>query len=193
MGTLHEPRPAMLFVGMLSPDPALIEATARNLADEFGPLEFKGGTSPWNYSDYYAAEMGAGLHRQFIFFSRLIDPVRLPGIKLTTHAVELALSERTAGSTRRRINLDPGYLTEAKVVLATTKDYAHRVYLGSGIYAEVALRYKEAAKSFVPLDHTYRDYQAAETIRLMNDARGRLRKRLPDSTSGGAGLLGGGR
>jgi hypothetical protein len=174
----------MLFVGMLSPDPALIKATAKRLADEFGPLEFAGNISPWNYSDYYVAEMSAGLHRQFIFFSRLIDPVRLPGIKLTTHAVELTLSEGTAGGMRRRINLDPGYLTEAKVVLATTKDYAHRIYLGSGIYAEVALRYKEATRSFVPLEYTYRDYQAEETIRLMNDARGRLRKQLRDATVG---------
>jgi hypothetical protein len=93
---------------------------------------------------------------------------------------------------RRRINLDPGYLTEAKVVLATTKDYAHRIYLGSGIFAEVALRYKEAAKSFVPLEYTYRDYEAAETIRLMNDARGRLRKRLREAR-GGEELLRGGR
>lgn len=185
MGTPHEPLPAMLFVGLLSPDRALIEATARNLTDAFGPREFSGDISPWNYSDYYLSEMGARLHRQFIFFSPLVDPVRLAAIKLATNDIERVFSETTEGITRRRINLDPGYLTEAKVVLATTKDYAHRIYLGNGIFAEVALRYKEAAKSFVPLEHTYRDYQAAETIRLMNDARGCLRKLLQSARGGG--------
>ena len=75
----------------------------------------------------------------------------------------------------RRINLDPGYVTEAKVVLATSKDFAHRMYIGDNIYAEVTLRYDAKEGVFAPHDVTYPDFRSEAYLQLFKKARGILR------------------
>jgi hypothetical protein len=89
--------------------------------------------------------------------------------------IENSLAVQAGNRSRRRINLDPGYVTEAKVVLATTKDYSHRLYIGKGIYAEVTLRYGNKDRSFIPFDHTYLDYGSEMYITMFNTARDLLR------------------
>jgi hypothetical protein len=176
MGNIHLPKPVKLFVGMLSPDPGLFDACADFLRSEYGPIDYRRGPEAWNFTDYYHEEMGADLFRTFIFFERLMDPGKLPGIKHLTNRLEERFAIRQGDASRRRINLDPGYVTEAKVVLATTKDYAHRVYIGQGIYAEVTLRYQ--GERYTPLDTTYPDYQTNESIDMFSRARELLRASL---------------
>jgi uncharacterized protein DUF4416 len=77
---------------------------------------------------------------------------------------------------QRRINLDPGYIDLAKLVLATTKDQQHRLYLGQGIYAEVTLRF--TGGRFVPWDWTYPDYRTAEYLAFFDAVRQRYRQQL---------------
>lgn len=176
MGNIRPPKPAKLFIGMLSPDPALFDACADLLRAEYGPIDHRSGAQPWEYTDYYRQEMGARLLRRFLFFERLIDPALLPAIKRFTNRLEERFAVGTEGSVRRRINLDPGYLTEAKVVLATTKDYAHRIFIGEGIYAEVTLRYE--GDRFTALETTYPDYRAEESLEMFKKARDLLRASL---------------
>jgi hypothetical protein len=110
--------------------------------------------------------MGTSLFRKFYSFERLIDPEELASIKRWTCDLEASFQDPRA---RRPVNLDPGYVAPAKVVLASTKDFAHRIYLKDGIFAEVTLVYRKG--SFVPLEHTFPDYRTAEYIGFFNRVR----------------------
>lgn len=178
MKEIKPPIPVKLFIGMLSPEPALFDRCADIVRKEYGPVDYQSEVVPWTNSDFYIEEMGAGILRKFIFFERVIDPVELAAIKLNTTRIEKSLAVQSGNRMRRRINLDPGYVTEAKVVLATTKDYSHRLYIGQGIYAEVTLRYGNKERSFTPFDHTYRDYCSEMYITMFNKTRELLRTAL---------------
>lgn len=176
MGEIRPPIPVKLFVAMLSSGPALFETCENLLAEKYGPIDYASGTSSWQLTDYYAAEMGPDLLRKFVFFERLMDPAELAGVKVFTNGLEAQMSAGTENGLLRRINLDPGYITEAKVVLASTKDYAHRIYIGNNIYAEVTLQFR--GKSFISLEHTYPDYGAEESIKMFIRSRDMLRRTL---------------
>lgn len=175
MGTLRPPKQAKLFVGLLAGSSERFADCARRLSAEYGPVDLQSVILPWAYSDYYGDEMGPGLHRRFLFFECLIDPGDLSLIKLNTIGMEKHLSVPGPSGPRRTVNIDPGYLTEAKVVLATTKDYSHRIYVGNGIYAEVELLYSRASRNFEPTEHTYPDFRTDACRALFREARERLR------------------
>jgi hypothetical protein len=176
MGSAKPPEDVKLFIGLISGQPSLFKQASLELMRMFGPVETATLHYPWNHTNYYEKEMGRDLFRQFLFFQNLISPDRMAEIKGRTNLLEQqwvlqADSALPAGkkAARRQINLDPGYLAPSKVVLATTKDFAHRIYLSKGIYAEVALVYR--GKSFVALPYTYPDFRTPEYIELFNIAR----------------------
>jgi hypothetical protein len=166
MGNITEPLPVKLIVPMFSGCPGLFAAAEGALVAHFGPVDYRSVRLPFTHTTYYAREFGEGLERQFLAFERLIDPGRLAEIKLLTNALE----ETFAEGGRRRINLDPGYISEAKLVLATAKNHGHRIYLGRGIYAEVTLTYRD--KDFRPWPWTYPDYQSEPYLRILRAIRG---------------------
>ena len=126
----------------------------------WGPL---GPVSPifdFTETDYYFATMGDGLKKQFLALASPFDPAELAEIKLATNAWEAEYTQEAAHPEPRPLNLDPGYLTPAKLVLASTKDHSHRIYLSRGIYAEVTLHYQAGA--WQPREWTYPDYRRAD-------------------------------
>lgn len=179
MGDTRPPIPSKLFVGMIARDPLLFDACAEILKNKFGPVDLRAPIKPWNQTEYYRDEMGTGLLRTFIFFEQLVDQATLPDVKCMANMIEKRFAETGTGN--RMINLDPGYITEAKVVLASTKDFSHRVYVGQRIYAEVTLQFRERGRTFLALDHTYPDFRQKDTIELFNRARGLLRDMLKKS------------
>ena len=178
MGKLHAPIPAKLFIGMISRDTELFQMCAERLAAAFGPVDIQSEVQPWEHTDYYRDEMGTDLRRMFIFFERLIDPGDLSRIKLHSMHLEEELSRMTVSTSQRAVNLDPGYITEAKVVLATTKDFPHRIYIGEGIYAESTLHYSKNSGTYIAVDHTYPDFRSQYSRDLFNKAREKLRTTL---------------
>jgi hypothetical protein len=176
MADIRQPIPVKLFVGMISGEPSLFGECAELLCSEFGPLDLHAPIVAWDQTEYYRQEMGTGLLRTFVFFERLLDPEQLALVKNRTNLMEKRLSHAASGN--RRINIDPGYITEAKVVLASTKDFSHRVYIGRHIYAEVTLQFREQGRTFVALEHTYPDFRRKDMIELFNGARGLLRTAL---------------
>jgi len=122
------------------------------------------------FTDHYTEELGSPVYRSFIFFNTIIDPASLVEAKLTTNEIEKTFS----CDKKRQINIDPGYLTLAKVVLASTKNYSHRLSLGKGIYGELELFYKD--KTFVPHLFTYSDYMEKNCIEMFIKARGMLKQ-----------------
>jgi hypothetical protein len=181
MGTIRNPLSVKLFVGMLSSDPLLFEAALEILCERYGPVDYQNDVLPWNKTNYYRDEMGDGIVRTFVFFKELMDPGELAKTKLFTNEIEKDFAVHAGDTLRRRINLDPGYVTEAKVVLATTKDFSHRVYIGSNVYAEVTLRYSIKERQFIPCDYTYPDYRTDEYQTVFNKARELLRLALYSS------------
>ena len=141
MGVPREPRPVKLFIALLSNEAALLSSLGQVLASVFGPLELSSDLFSWNPTDYYAEEMGTGLLRQFVAFGPLITPDRLVDIKLQTQGLEKQYLRSRMNREGRSVNIDPGYLGKDQIVLASTKEASHRVYLGSGIYAEATLHF----------------------------------------------------
>lgn len=180
MGISRSPLPVKLFVGMLASDKARFDAAGTALSSEYGPISMHSDTFAWNRTDYYRDELGTGILRKFVFFEKLFDPAILPAVKHFTNTLEYSCSTHHDSLARRTINLDPGYVTEAKVVLASTKDFAHRMYIGNGIYAEVTLRYSAHKRSFEAVDHTYPDFREATHLQLFNLCRTGLRKAMQE-------------
>lgn len=172
MGIPKDPEPSLLFVGTLCSDSSIFDCSEKILKDNFGEVLFISPFLQWDYSSYYKEEIGLPLFRQFIFFKTLIDIGTLADIKLKTNEIEKTLSFEN----KRRINLDPGYLTLSKIVLASTKNYSHRIYLAKGIYAEVTLIFKNG--TYNPHLYTYKDYEDKRYIDIFMNARKILKEML---------------
>ena len=135
------------------------------LTGKFGRVDYSSRILPFGYTDYYRREMGEDLERYFLSFAELIDPAELSEVKIATNGIE----ERFAVSGKRRVNLDPGLLDLSRLILATTKDNAHRIPLHDGIYGEITLLYRK--KDFLPLDWTYPDYRSEEYREILREIR----------------------
>ena len=164
----------MLIVAAFSQWPEVIRRARDILHDRYGPIVLDSPAFDFVETHYYDGQMGQGLTKQFFAFERLIQVEALAGIKIATNAIErefASQSEWAADKTgvARPVNLDPGYLNAGKWVLATTKDQAHRLYLGQGIYAEVTLRFERG--EFVPWPWTYPNYRREDYRAFFRSAR----------------------
>ncbi|MBI4830392.1 MAG: DUF4416 family protein [Candidatus Lindowbacteria bacterium] len=168
MGQIRTPDPVKLFVGMLAEDADLFGAAQKEMTARFGAVDVTSEVMPFNFTDYYTKEMGPNLLRKFAAFERLIDPSELVSAKLLTNGLEKRISEQH-GAERRLVNLDPGYISHAKLVLASTKDYSHRIYVGEGIFAEITLYYSN--KRFNPWPWTYADYKTDAYCSFFEEVR----------------------
>ena len=165
---MSKPKPAeavKLLMSHIYADGILLKRVLETLSEHYGDIDFVSAQMPFHYTDYYTAEMGSPLERRFIFFNTLVRPESLPDIKLWTNDME----EKTSEAGKRRINIDPGYMSQAHLILATGKGYAHRPYLRDGIYADLTLVYME--KSFQSLPWTYPDYGEKPVIGMFNRVR----------------------
>ena len=150
--------PVKLFCGLLAGKKQWLERAREMLKAEFGPVDLASEVWPFDFTDYYEPEMGGNLKREFLSFARKVPPEELAAIKLLTKELEERLSREWQDVPERPVNIDPGYVTGVKVILATTKNYAHRIYLRDGIYAEVTLRW--GGKEYEPWPWTYPDYRS---------------------------------
>jgi hypothetical protein len=174
MGHAKPPKPVKLLVSAFAPNGALLQEAREALEAEWGTIDFESELLPFDHTPYYEREFGPSLVRQIWTFEPLVDPGDLSTIKLRTNELE----QRWAVDGRRQANLDPGYVSMAKLVLATTKNHGHRIYVGQGIYAEVTLQYRDGA--YRPWPWTYPDYATRVYCALFEDIRrryiGQLRK-----------------
>lgn len=154
-------RPVRLFVAACGD----LDAARSWLESEFGRLILH--SDPYDltqFTDYYVEELGKPHMKQLLAFERTIDPSDLPEIKRKTN-------QKERESSPRRMNLDPGYLAPEKVVLASAKNFAHRIALRDGIFAEVTLVYRKDASGFVALEHTFPDYRSTPVLYFFNRLR----------------------
>ena len=175
MGDVHQPLPVLRIVAVFSRHPAAF-AWARERAEAaWGPIACESEPYAFQETSYYDRTMGSGLTKAFWAFEPLVDPGELAAAKLATNAWEQEYASLGRHEEERPLNLDPGYLTAAKLVLASTKDHAHRIYLSGGIFAEVTLYYKNGG--WRDRDWTFPDYRRADYQAFFDRCRAWLKQR----------------
>jgi len=155
MGEPCEPAPVRVFCGIIHRKGAAVNEALACFAERFGAPDIQSPTIPFDFTHYYAREMGGELSRLFVAFPQLQNPADAADWKMFSNEIEREFS-LDASSPSRSINLDPGYVVPSRVILLTTKDFSHRIYLRNGIFAEVTLMWRHG--TFVPMSWTYPDY-----------------------------------
>ncbi len=173
MGEIYEPKPVLLLIAVSGRYDAGLAWSERATSEIYGPIRLKSEAFDFSETDYYAESMGTDLKKQFLLFDNPIDPGELPQIKRATNRLEVDYAQAGDHPESRPLNLDPGYLTLAKLVLASTKDHAHRIYLGEGIYAEITLNYRN--RGWQACDWTYPDYRRADFQAFFTQGRDTMR------------------
>jgi hypothetical protein len=172
MSSPHEAEDVKLISSLFSPHKELIDQVIGELEQIFSSTDWISPEFSFDRTKYYAREMGWPLHRRFISFKNLITPADIVEIKLTTNGVENEYFQ----DGKRKINIDPGYISLERLILATGKNYTHRIYLSKGIYADLTLIFHKG--SFRPMEWTYSDYGTPEIIGLLNEVRERYKRQL---------------
>lgn len=176
MGQPHSHPPAVLLLAAFSRHKAALDWARVRAAEAWGAIALESPVFDFSQTDYYQATMGPDLRKVFFALERPFDPAELADVKLTTNAWEEEYRQVAGVPEPRPLNLDPGYLTLAKLVLASTKDHSHRLYLRNGIYAEVTLYY--SARRWQSRPWTYADYQRADFQAFFTACRAWLHERL---------------
>lgn len=172
MATPRKPEKALFFTGIIASGRTELSLAASALEASFGPSFLGSATWPFDGTDYYQSEMGPTPCRAFLLWDGLYPSDAIGRAKQRTNALELELAATIGGPRSRPVNLDPGYLTLAKLVLASAKNYAHRIHLHDSIYAEVTLQYRQGR--FHTLPWTFPDYGSGRYDAFFLDARRRL-------------------
>ena len=176
MWKLENPKPAKLIIGILAANHQCLHIATDALTDKFGKTDFVSDVWPFTQTDYYKDQTGQHILRQFVSTERLVNPGRLAKIKHRTNKLEQKLAARLALPLPRPVNLDPGIIEPSKLVLASTKNYSHRIYIGKKMYAEVTLIFDKGR--FRPLQHTYPDYRQQCYLEFFEKVRTRLLEQL---------------
>ncbi len=181
MGIIKPPKPVKLFVGLLSGDRDLVRRASQLLRRHYGEIDLQSDYWPFEQTEYYLDELGEHAERRFVSFERLVHPDAIAEIKRQTNAIEKSMCEDLLLPPERRpVNLDPGYMSLSKLVLATTKDFSHRIYLQRGVYAEVTLRFHDGG--WQPWPWTYPDYASEAYREFFMHLRQRLKAQLGETT-----------
>jgi hypothetical protein len=157
MWELKNPKPVKLIIGILAANQDCLQTAVKTIEAKFGEIDFQSDVWPFTQTDYYKDQTGENILRQFVSIEKLIDPAKLANIKHKTNRLEQKLVAKSAAGLPRPVNLDPGIIEPSKLVLATTKNYSHRIYIGKKMYAEVTLVFDKGHWQSLP--YTYPDYR----------------------------------
>lgn len=177
MAVPRKPEDALFFVGILAAGKSELALAADRLEQEFGRAATGSLIWPFDNTEYYRDELGDAPVRAFLAWDGLFPSDQIGRRKIITNQLEIELAAvmenaGEKGGLSRPINLDPGYITLAKVVLASAKNYAHRIHLHDSIYAEITLQYKQGR--FHTLPWTFPDYASGRYDGFFHGLRNRL-------------------
>jgi hypothetical protein len=175
MGEVYQHRPVMLIAAVISRFEEAFGWTRNKSIDCWGEIEIESPRFDFVETGFYRETMGESLQKQFFAYTNLIDPEKIASAKITANAWEREFADEAQWPVKRPLNIDPGYITEAKLVLATTKDRDHRIYLQQGIFAEVTLHYHD--RQWRGDRWTYPDYQRADFQEFFSECRRLLRQK----------------
>jgi hypothetical protein len=181
MGEIHRHLPVMPILAAFSRSDCALDWARERAIAAWGRIALESPRFPFVETDYYSATMGSDLKKCFWAFVELRDPSELVDWKLAANDWETDYAQRARHAESRPLNLDPGYLTLAKLVLASTKDHAHRIYLDRGIFAEVTLYFKDSR--WQHREWTFPDYRRADYQQFFHEARELFRARQREGHS----------
>jgi hypothetical protein len=180
MWELKNPKPVKLIIGILAADRKSLLATMEIIEDKFDKIDLASDVWPFTHTDYYKEQTGPNILRQFVSIERLINPGNLFRIKHKTNKLEQKLAARLGVPLPRPVNLDPGIIEPSKLILTSTKNYSHRIYIGKKMYAEVTLIFDKGR--WCPLPYTYPDYHQQCYFDFFEKVRTRLLEQLKQET-----------
>jgi hypothetical protein len=178
MGHIRNSYPVKLFVSVLTSIPSALQSVQELLEARYGPVEKKSESFLFEQTHYYDREMGTPIQRIFLVFPGLRSATELAAIKIETNRMERQVAAEYL-QVPRPVNLDPGYLDQAKIVLASTKDFSHRLLVAEGIYAEVTMYYQGGEWRSWPW--TFPDFRAGTYNNFLSELRRSYRQQLADS------------
>lgn len=167
MSEIHPPVPVKLICGVMWNASVPMSEVLQRFDDHWGPTDFTGHPFDFDQTPYYVEEFGPGLKKMYVSFGRLVEADTIPDHKIWSNELE----RRFVRDGRRSVNIDPGYLADAKLVMATAKNLAHRVHIGHGVYADLQLMFRK--HTFEPVGWTFPDLRQPGVIRFFNDVRTR--------------------
>ncbi len=157
MWTLKKPDPVKLIIGILASNEKMLTAAVEMIKAKFGKCDLESPTWPFTHTKYYEKETVTEILKKFITVEKLTAPDKIAEIKLKTNKMEVKLAKMANTGLSRPVNLDPGYIEPSKLVLASTKNFAHRIYIGKKIWAEVTLVYNKG--KWIPFEYTFPDHK----------------------------------
>ncbi|UCC39097.1 MAG: DUF4416 family protein [Candidatus Aminicenantes bacterium] len=160
--------PVKLICGIIASTELIFMKAEEHLVRLYGSIDNASPPLKFNFTDYYEKQMGKNLKRKFLSSAHLIQPEKLSEIKLRTNEIEEEIKKELSAG-HRIVNLDPGYLTPSALIMATVKDFAHRIPLQHGIYAHLELLFGK--KEVHTLSWTYPDYKTEEYQNFFRDVR----------------------
>jgi hypothetical protein len=175
MGKIQQALPVKLIVGILTSIPELLPETEKELTALFGAIDARSEIFPFDWTGYYDAEMGSPIYRRFLGFADLIEAPAVARAKIAANELEAAMAAKYPG-VGRPVNLDPGYMEQSKIVLASTKNFFHRILISRGIYAEVTLHYQD--KRWKSFPWTFPDYGSERYHPFFTALRENYRRQL---------------
>ena len=176
MGDIVKHKPVMLISAVTSRYESALAWTVEQTTRHWGKLALQSSVFDFTETDFYTESMGTELKKQFLAFDGLIDPGEIAPTKLLSNELEEKYAAQANHPEQRPLNVDPGYISEAKLVLATTKDRDHRIYLEQGVFAEVTLHFR--GRQWTSSRWTYPDYQRPDFQEFFTKCRQLLRDRI---------------
>jgi hypothetical protein len=176
MWELHDPQPVKLIIGILAADETSLAAAVKAISKSFGVIDLASDVWPFTQTNYYKDELGPNALRQFVSIEKLIDPGKLAQIKHDTNSLEQQLADSLKLPLPRPVNLDPGFIEPSKLILASTKNFSHRIYIGNKMFAEVTLMYEKG--SWRHFEYTFPDYRQSCYQDFLSKVRTRLLEQL---------------
>ncbi|HPI04307.1 MAG TPA: DUF4416 family protein [Candidatus Goldiibacteriota bacterium] len=171
MADIRRPRPGKLICSFIYSNKSAYDGALKELVKLYGETDFETEETPFTHTSYYSGEMGYNLKRRFVSFKNTVTPDVLAGAKVFAIEEEKKHLNEKGG---RIINIDPGFLCQAKLVLASAKNFSHRVYMSDGIFGESTLRFNTSTKQYEPWPWTYPDYAEKAVLEVFNKIRGIL-------------------
>jgi hypothetical protein len=176
MWDLRNPQPVKLIIGILAANETALAAAVKAISKSFGVIDLASDVWPFTQTDYYKEELGPNALRQFVSLEKLIDPGKLAQIKHDTNSLEQQLAGSLKLSLPRPVNLDPGFIEPSKLILASTKNFSHRIYIGNKMFAEVTLMYEKG--HWRHFEYTFPDYRQSCYQDFLSKVRNRLVEQL---------------
>lgn len=174
MGAPTYPVPVVRILAVITRHVAALSWATERAIEQWGPTLATSSTFEFRETNYYTAEMGPELNKTFLAFEQPAEAGELADWKLLTNDWEVEFATLGGHAESRPLNLDPGYITPSKLVLASTKDYAHRIYLSQGIYAEITLMWRGGR--WQHHDFTFPDYRRADYQQFFTEVREHARR-----------------